>query len=336
MKKYWALVIAFFCFTSLPAWASSVSGKITMEFDLSSHSRNKPVQLWIPYPVSDRDQHITKISVNGDYDEQAVYTDRKLQNPILFAKWEKGANSRKLKFTFHSQRQEVKKNGFPEKEGSWNKNDFAMYLGATKLGPIDGSVKELADKITAGKNTVLSKAKAIYDWTCKNTYRNPKTRGCGSGDVCKLLKDPGGKCGDISSIFIALMRAAEVPSREILGIRMGKKSIQDISKWQHCWAEFYLPGYGWVPADPADVRKKMLVEKLKLSDPKTNYYREYFWGGIDAYRIKLSEGRDLILNPEQHGAAINYLMYPLAQVGKKTIDWLDPETFKYKITYQQN
>ncbi len=79
----------------------------------------------------------------------------------------------------------------------------------------------------------------------------------------------------------------------------------------------------------------MLVEKLKLDDPKTREYREYFWGGVDAYRIRLSGGRDLILNPPQAGGPVNYLMYPFAQVGGKTIDWLDPATFKYTLLYHQ-
>ena len=117
---------------------------------------------------------------------------------------------------------------------------------------------------------MLEKARAIYDWTCENTYRDPDTRGCGKGDVCALLKKPGGKCTDISSVFVALARAAGVPAREIFGIRLGKKAEEDITGWQHCWAEFYLPGYGWVPADPADVRKAMLVEKLKPEDKRTN------------------------------------------------------------------
>jgi hypothetical protein len=114
---------------------------------------------------------------------------------------------------------------------------------------------------------------------------------------------------------------------------MAKKATQDISGWQHCWAEFYLPGYGWAPVDPADVRKMMLVQNLALTDPKTKESRQYFWDGIDPYRIKLGEGRDLVLNPAQHGEPVNYLMYPFAQIGATTLDWLDPANFKYTITY---
>ena len=212
---------------------------------------------------------------------------------------------------------------------------YLANLSPTGLGPIDGEVRKLAEKITAGQTTVLGKAKAIYDWTCENTYRIPETRGCGFGDVYKLLKKPGGKCADISSIYVALSRAAGVPSREIFGIRQGKKPIQDVRKWQHCWAEFYLPGSGWIPVDPADVRKMMLKQNLTLADAKTDEYRKYFWGGIDPYRIKLGEGRDLTLNPSQSGRPVNYFMYPFAQVGKKTLDWLEPETFNYKITYKK-
>jgi transglutaminase-like putative cysteine protease len=119
----------------------------------------------------------------------------------------------------------------------------------------------------------------------------------------------------------------------VLGIRMGKESIQDITTWQHCWAEFFLPGTGWVSVDPADVRKKMLTENLNLDDQATDQYREYFFGNVDAYRIKLGQGRDILPNPPPKGGAINYLMYPYAQVGEKTLDWLNPETFHYTITY---
>jgi transglutaminase-like putative cysteine protease len=322
--------------SSLAAAANSQSGKITMEFDLSAHSSDQEAQLWIPYPLSDRDQIISQIKISGDYSESAVYSDQKFSTPILYARWNKGAKSRKMVFSFNVVRHEVIRRDFPGKEAAWDPADYSMWLTGTSLGPIDGPVKALADKITKGETTVLGKSKAIYDWICKNMYRDPKTIGCGPGDVCSLLERPGGKCTDIHSVFVALCRAASVPAREVFGIRQGKKSPQDITKWQHCWAEFYLPGYGWVPVDPADVRKMMLKHDLKLGDQKTKGYQKYFWGAWDQYRVKLAMGRDLVLNPPQHGNPINTFGYPYAQIGEEMLDWYAPETFKYTFTYEFN
>ena len=317
------------------AWAKTSSGTVSMAFDLSAHDRDKEVQLWIPYPTSNQHQTITHIQLNGNYSSSGVYTDTTFETPILYARWDAGKKTRKLDFSFDVKRHEVIRRDFPKNEAQWDPADYALYLAPTRLGPIDGEVKKLAMQITQGKTSVIEKAKSIYEWTCENTYRNPETRGCGVGDVYRLLKEPGGKCADISSIYVALARAAGVPSREIFGIRQGKKTEQEISQWQHCWAEFYLPGYGWVPVDPADVRKAMLRENLVISDAKTEAYRNYFWGGIDPYRIQLSEGRDLILNPIQTGQPVNYLMYPFAQVGEMTLDWLDPKAFSYRIIFRQ-
>jgi transglutaminase-like putative cysteine protease len=319
--------------SALPASAKSHSGTISMTVDLSSHGTTDAAELWIPYPVSDQDQNITDVKISGDYSTSAVYTDSSYSTPMLYARWDKGTASRKLTFSFQAKRNEVIRRDFPQKETAWDPADYAQFLAPTKFAPTDGEVWLQALKITAGKSSVLEKARAIYDWTCENTYRDPKTRGCGAGDVCSLLKNPGGKCADIHSVFVALARAAGVPAREVFGIRMGKKDQEDITTWQHCWAEFYLPGYGWVPVDAADVRKAMLTENLKLEDAKTAEYRAYFWGGIDPYRVKLSVGRDLTLNPPQQGGPVNYLMYPYAQIGGKTVDWLDPATFKYSIIY---
>lgn len=337
MKKRWILhITAVLLLIPMLVLAGNVSsGTITMEFDLSGHDTDKEIKLWIPYPMSDRDQLISNITVKGDYSESAVYSDQKYSTPMLYARWDTLRKSRKLTFSFHVVRQEVIRRDFPAKETAWDPADYKIYLTGTKLGPIDGEVKKLADKITKGKTTILAKARAIYDWTCENMYRDPDTVGCGPGDVCSLLLRPGGKCTDIHSMFVSLCRAAGIPAREVFGIRQGKKAEQNITSWQHCWAEFYLPGYDWVPVDPADVRKMMLKQDLKLGDAKTKYYREYFWGGWDQYRVKLAMGRDLILNPAQYGDTVNTFGYPYAQVGDKTINWLDPATFKYTFTYRQ-
>jgi len=229
----------------------------------------------------------------------------------------------------------LRRGDFPAKEPDWNPADYAEYLAPTRLGPIDGAVGELADKITVGKKTVLERARAIYDWTVDNMYRDPKTTGCGKGDVCYLLLRPGGKCTDISSVFVALCRAAGVPAREVFGLRLGKQTEQDITTWQHCWAEFFLPGHGWVPVDPADVLKAMLVENLKLDSSRIVELRDYFWGGIDAYRFQLATGRDLVLNPAQAGAPLNTFGYPYAEVSGKPIDFYDPKGFTYQFSFKE-
>lgn len=314
---------------------SKQSGYVTLEVDLSQHEKGQEARLWVPYPVSDRHQLVTDINVFGDYAKMAVYTDQANSTPILYAEWPKEAVSRKLTLSFFVERDEIVERNLPEDKGiAFNSKEFEEYLKPNKLGPIDGEIKKLADEITKGKTTVLSKARAIYDWVCQNTFRDPNTIGCGKGDVCALLKRPGGKCTDISSIFISLCKAAGIPAREVFSIRLGKKPEEDITTYQHCWAEFYLPGYGWVTVDPADVRKAMLVEKLNWNDEKTKEYVEYFWGGIDPYRVVIAKGRDIVLNPPQAGEPLNTFGYPYAEIGGKALDFYSSKDFMYKYTFK--
>ncbi|MGB9081985.1 MAG: transglutaminase-like domain-containing protein [Desulfuromonadaceae bacterium] len=336
MKKKFLLFAVALCTTfTTAASAASRSGVVTLDVDLSAQNADRETKLWIPYPVTDRHQKVGDIKVSGDFASSGVYTEEANGTPILYAQWPAGVKSRTLSFSFSVDRREIRQTNLPTEEPTWNRADYAKYLKPTSLGPIDGEVRKLADSITKGKQTVLAKARAIYDWCCGNMYRDPATVGCGKGDVCALLQKPGGKCTDISSVYIALCRAAGVPAREVFSVRLGKKPEEDITAYQHCWAEFFLPGYGWVTADPADVRKAMLVEKLEPSDPKAKAYREYFWGSIDAYRVVLASGRDIILNPPQAGAPLNTFGYPYAEVGGTVINFYQPKSFAYSYSFKE-
>ena len=334
MKKFIIFIFSMFISLNLFASTDSVSGIVTMKFDLSYYPVGKKLRLWFPYPVSNKFQDITDVKVAGNFVKSGVSAEKKYGNLMYYAEWGRNAQKRVLTFSFKAKRKYLKNFPYPEKALSWNKNDFKLYLQSSKLAPINDVVKKFVEKIIKGKKTLPEKAKAIYMWVCKNTYRNPKTRGCGRGDLCKLLKNPGGKCADLSTIFVSLCRAAGIPAREVFGLRLGKKQSQDITKGYHCWAQFYIPGYGWYTVDPADVRKMMLIQNLKWDDPKTKYYVKFYWEGIEPYRIKLTTGKDLILNPAQNSAPLNYLMYPYAEVDGKPIDWLAPDRFKYSISWK--
>lgn len=223
------------------------------------------------------------------------------------------------------------------------KKDRAYFLRATERIPTDGIVKETSDKITQGAASDLDKARLIYAWVVENTFRDPKTRGCGSGDVAAMLKSGhfGGKCADINALYVGLARAAGLPARDIYGLRVapskfGYKSLgaksEIVSKAQHCRAEVFLSQYGWVPADPADVRKVMLEEAeggLPADDPKVVAVRDKLFGAWEGNWLAYNSAHDVTLPGS--GPKIAFLMYPQGEVMAVQLDCLDPDSFKYVI-----
>ncbi len=222
---------------------------------------------------------------------------------------------------------------------------LSRFLHPTKLIPTDGIVKQTADQITKGASTDIERARAIYDWIVDNTFRDPKTRGCGIGDIRFMLesKDFGGKCADLNALFVGLCRAAGIPARDLYGLRVAKSnsitrslglSTNDATKAQHCRAEVYLTGYGWVPVDPADVRKVILEEPpghLAIADAKVKATRERLFGSWEMNWIAYNFASDVTLPGSKRGT-LPFLMYPQAETGSGRLDSLDPDHFKYQIT----
>ena len=218
------------------------------------------------------------------------------------------------------------------------------YLQPTALLPTDGIVKTTADRITQGHQGDLARARAIYDWVVENTCRTASTRGCGTGDVRYMLtaNDLNGKCADINALFVALARAAGIPARDAYGLRvdnsqLGYKSLGkagDVTRAQHCRAEFYAAGYGWIPVDPADVRKVMLEEppgELPLTDAKVRAARVMLFGAWEMNWVAYNHGHDVVLPGTAHGP-IPFLMYPNGETAAGRLDSLDPDSFSYRIT----
>ncbi len=224
---------------------------------------------------------------------------------------------------------------------------FAPFLRATKFIPIDGIVKETADRITRGAGTDLDRARAIYDWIVDNTFRDPKTVGCGTGDIRFMLESGnlGGKCADLNGLFVGLARAAGIPARDVYGLRtapsrLGPSSLglagTDATRAQHCRAEVYLTGFGWVPIDPADVRKVVLEEpgNLTLSDPLVGQVRSRLFGSWEMNWVAFNYAHDVRL-PGAKGRPIPFFMYPQAETGNRRVDSLDADAFRYDIVARE-
>ena len=222
------------------------------------------------------------------------------------------------------------------------------FLRATKYLPTDGIVKETADEITKGARTDLDKARAIYEWIVENTHRDAKVRGCGTGDIRYMLesKNLGGKCADLNALFVGLARAAGLPARDVYGLRVAKSELgykslgassENVTKAQHCRAEVYLSGYGWVAVDPADVRKVMLEEppgNRVADDEMVRKARARLFGGWEMNWMAYNFAHDVAM-PGSSGRTLAFVMYPQAETAEGRVDSLDAESFQYEITSRE-
>jgi transglutaminase-like putative cysteine protease len=232
----------------------------------------------------------------------------------------------------------------PVKATKRDQQDLDHFLRPTKLLPIGGIVKATAIEITKDARTDVEKARAIYEWIVENTFRSPKTRGCGVGDIRFMLEtnDLGGKCADLNALFVGLARAAGLPARDVYGLRVAKSDLgykslgvssEIVTKAQHCRAEVYLADFGWVPVDAADVRKVILEEppgNRPLNDDMVKKARARLFGSWEMNWMAYNFAHDVAL-PGSSGPPIGFLMYPQAETADGRLDCLDPDGFKYEI-----
>jgi transglutaminase-like putative cysteine protease len=226
--------------------------------------------------------------------------------------------------------------------------ELDYFLQPTRYVPTDGIVRDTAINATAGAVTDVEKAQAIYLWVVTNTFRDPKIRGCGRGDIRFMLEsgDMGGKCADLNALYVGLARSVGLPARHVYGLRIAKsergyKSLglatDKATKGQHCRAEVFLREYGWVPVDPADVRKVALEEppgNRPLSDEVVSRVRDQLFGSWEMNWMAYNYAHDVEL-PGSAGRPLVYFMYPQAETSEGRIDPFDPDTFRYEITVKE-
>ena len=309
-----------------------VEGTVSNTIDMTKYEKGKKIRLWVPLPHDSEYQTVDGIEYDAGNTSSVISGDD-WGNQMLYIEWDENADpaDRVVSIHFDVKREEVLRPELKEEDTEALSEEVKKYLEPSKNLPLNDQVKAKAMEVIEGKTTDLEKARAIYDWVIANMNRNEDVKGCGEGDVCALLDTTmSGKCTDINSMFVALCRASGIPAREHFGIRI---NAEDITKNQHCWAEFYLKGTGWVSADPADVLKAVLKNNWTKEQEETKEKQEYYWGNLDAERIILSDGRDLKLNPAQAGEVLNDFGYPYAEVDGQKLDNYTPDQFVYSYSF---
>ena len=336
---------------------------MTASFDMSKYEAGKVVKIWVPIPQSDEYQSVSGVGFKAPKATEAkITTEEANGNKMLYVMWDGSVApaDRTAELTFTAKRYKVSRADVKEDVSAGYPADAkaAITEESEYVKVNDPVVKEYSAEAVGSAEGTVEKAKAIFDWTIANLERidNGETLtladgttheysvdGCGYGDTVKILTElktygrAGGHCTDINSTFVALCRAAGIPAREMFGIRMN----DDATGGQHCWAEFYVRGTGWVYADPADVLKAiktgkgMTIDEVnagRASEAAAQKAAE-LWCGVDNNRVVLSTGRDITFEPAQAWGVCNTFGYPAAEVDGARIatSFSDAANFVYTI-----
>jgi transglutaminase-like putative cysteine protease len=310
-----------------------------------------PAKVWLPLSLyGDTDyQRTLDVRWTGNPAATGIYRDPRYGAPAFYAQWTDRVATPRLQVTNRiTARNRSADLGKPASIQPLPRDEMELYLQPSAHIPTDGIVRATANRILPMASTSpIDRSRAIYEWIVENTYRDPKVIGCGTGDIRFMLESGnlGGKCADLNALFVGLARSVGIPARDVYGVRVADsatwKSLGksgDITKAQHCRAEFYDARFGWIPVDPADVRKVVLEEEkdrlLPLSDPRVELARKTLFGNWEMNWMAFNTAGDTRLAPDT-ARALGHFMYPYAEGAKGPLDYYDPQNFQYRMTARE-
>lgn len=262
------------------------------------------VRVWLPYPGDDENQDVEVTEISSPVPWE-VRREPEFGNRVLYLEIGDPGETLEVVMKARVRREEVlrkelhlaKDQGDPEADSA-----IAKWLEPDNLVPVhDERIQRLAEEVTADAETDLQKIRAIYDYVVETMTYSKEGTGWGRGDIYWACDAKTGNCTDFHALFTGLARASGIPAKFAIGFPVPADRGEGRIGGYHCWSEFHLEGYGWVPVDASEAAK----------DPAK---KEYYFGGHDENRVEFSEGRDLVLDPEQEADPLNYFVYPHVEV----------------------
>lgn len=153
-------------------------------------------------------------------------------------------------------------------------------------------IRALSQQIAGNEPNPYLKAHKFYDWVADNIKYSFAIEYSTIRNISEYCRSHGyGDCGQEALLFISLCRLNGIPARWQSGWNTfpGAKS-------NHDWTEIYLAPYGWVPVDPY-----MGIYATRyantLSAQQRREIREFYFGGLDQYRMIANSDHNQPLSP---------------------------------------
>ena len=273
---------------------------------------------WVPLPIEDEVQKVADLKVEttagGAAIPNEVRTEEVYGNRMVHVAVEAPKSEVVVRWTGVVTRS--------EDVGQGTGPVLDRFKEADRLVPITGLAREIAKRLGADREDqpVAARAKKVYDDVLGTMVYDKTLPGWGFGDFQRACEVGKGNCTDFHAKFTGVARAAGIPVRFTMGIPLSKEA-KGVAAGYHCWAHFW-DGAHWVPVDVSE------AQKVQEKDPAR---ARWFFGHVDADRVSLTIGRDLLLVPHQKGEPLPFFAYPYVEVdGKKADIAKENRTFSFE------
>jgi transglutaminase-like putative cysteine protease len=289
-------------------WIMPAKYALECKVDLSPVVKDsaRKIEVWLPLPATNDHQRVIKQEI----DSAARYRETldAKGNRMLYIQPQpgsSGASEVSLRF-------EIERKPFhgvkPAAARQHTPLDPARYMGPQQRIPLDSELHRLADEVAAKANGEPDKIRVFYDHVVRTLRYDKSGKGWGHGDVKWACSAKRGNCTDFHSLFIGLARCEKIPARFVIGFPIPADKAAGTIGGYHCWAEAFDDQHGWRPVDAS--------EAWKAKNP------DAYFAHLPSDRVEFTVGRDLVLEPPQQGAPLNYFIKPYAEVDGKSVDKL--------------
>lgn len=254
-------------------------------------------RMWLPLAASDSFQTVEVKSIQAP-GKQSILPEREHANRVLFLELGPEDSGKNVEIRYQVRRLEKAAYAAPAP-------DQGKYLNPERLVPTHEDFRRIAEQVVQGKKGDLVRARALYDHVIDRMRYIKYGDGWGKGDAVYACNARTGNCTDFHSYFIALARAVGIPARFAIGAAIPSERNEGGIDGYHCWAEFFAEGKWW----PVDISEGNKYTSLAT----------YYFGHHPANRFELSRGRDLVVEPGPASGPINFLAYPVLEIGGKPV-----------------
>jgi transglutaminase-like putative cysteine protease len=192
---------------------------------------------------------------------------------------------------------------------------FPVYTQSSSLVPSNTEeIKKQANTLVGKEKNPYLKTKLIYEWLVASMLKYDPLAEPAS-NILSALEQKRFDSYNAALLFTAMARASGVPCIPVAGVLIDR----NMQTMRHYWAEFWIDGFGWIPADPA-MGARAVPSDFIIKQDAANYY----FGNMDSQRIAFSRGELNLSQMDSRGRLVSRpRSYSLQNIWEEAVGGLE-------------